>query len=289
MMNNRRDFIGKSAFSLFGLFSISSHLDFYEGFLPRQKNRTLKDSKELYPLYPSEDPAMVREVVGVAHTRFDRLKELVTARPELAKATWDWGFGDVESALGAASHMGRKDIAEFLIGHGARPNIFTFAMLGKLDAVKSMIEDMPGIQKIRGPHGFTLLFHAKMRLMRKNVEGVEKEEQEALVEYLISLGDANINATSLDITEEEQKVYFGKYSFGTGEDEYFEVGLNSRGGLYMARGEYFGRTLLRVDAHSFAPGGAPSVRVQFDVEDGLAQSVTVHDPVPIVKALRVEG
>ena len=287
MKNHRRDFLGKSALGIFGLFSISPQLYANNnlGFFP--KKNPLQDGNELNPLYPTEDPMVLREVVGAAHTRFEKVKKLVTAKPELAKASWDWGFGDVESALGAASHMGRKDIAEFLIEYGARPDIFTFAMLGKLNAVRSMIEDMPGIQKIRGPHGFTLLFHAKMRLNRKNVEGEEKEQQEALVAYLESLGDANINATSLDISEEEQKVYLGKYVFGTAEDAYFDVTINSRGMLNMARGEYFGRTLLRTDTHSFAPGGAPSVRITFDVKDGVAQSVTVHDPVPVMKATRV--
>ncbi len=52
--------------------------------------------------FPSQDPAVVREVVTVAHGRIERLRELVTARPELANAAWDWGFGDWESALGAS-------------------------------------------------------------------------------------------------------------------------------------------------------------------------------------------
>jgi len=160
--------------------------------------------------------------------------------------------------------------------------------LGRLDTVRSMIEDMPGIQKVRGPHGFTLMHHARMRLRRKNVEGAEKIEQEALVAYLESLGDADIKADALDITTEEQKVYLGKYSFGEGQDEFLNVTVNSRGSLFIARGEYFGRSLLRVDTHSFAPGGAPSVRIKFDVTDGMAQAVTVHDPVPILKATRVE-
>ncbi len=52
--------------------------------------------------YPTQDPDLVREVVGKAHVNYDRVRELVTPRPALAKATWDWGFGDWESALGAA-------------------------------------------------------------------------------------------------------------------------------------------------------------------------------------------
>ena len=60
---------------------------------------------------PAQEPANVEEVVSVAHSNLARLKELVDARPALALANWDWGDGDWESALGAASHMGRRDIA----------------------------------------------------------------------------------------------------------------------------------------------------------------------------------
>ena len=65
-----------------------------------------------YPAIPLE---IAWEVVGSSHFKFDRLKELVDPRPELAKAVWDWGYGDWEQAIGAASHVGRRDIAEYLM------------------------------------------------------------------------------------------------------------------------------------------------------------------------------
>ena len=58
---------------------------------------------------PRQDPAVVREVVGVSHRDLARVRELVERQPALANATIDWGFGDWESALGAASHVGRRD------------------------------------------------------------------------------------------------------------------------------------------------------------------------------------
>ncbi len=283
-MKNRRSFIGTTAIGIFGT------LPLYKAMLQFPSFKTEEERQEVATigsLYPTADPADIRKVVGASHTQFEIVKELVSARPELAKATWDWGFGDWESALGAASHMGRKDIAEFLIANGARPNIYTFAMLGKLEPVKHMIEAMPGIQRITGPHGITLLSHAQIRLRIDNVEGPEKEQQEALVEYLTSLGNADEKATALDISKEEQKVYLGTYSFGKGEDEYFEVTLNRSGMLFIARGTYTGRVLLRTAQHSFAPGGAPSVRIVFEVAKNQAQSITIHDPTPILQATRI--
>ncbi len=283
MTHSRRNFLGNTSLGIFGFFSISPQFDFH-------KNNSLafsQDSPRIHSLYPTTDYESVRAVVGAAHTQLDKVKELVNERPELAKATWNWGFGDVESALGAASHMGRKDIADLLIEKGARPDIYTFAMLGKINTVKSMIEDMPGIQKIRGPHGLTLMHHAKIRLMRENVEGAEKKQQEGLVEYLTSIGDADIKAKSLEMTEADKMVYVGKYPFGEGDDDFFEVTLNSRKNLSIARGDAFGRALFKVDNHTFAPGGASSVRIQFEVKDGLAQSVTIHEPLPIIKVDRM--
>src|SRR4030095_12233297 len=95
------------------------------------------DNPPPHDRYPAIQLEIASEVVGVSHFNLDRLKELVGPRPELAKAEWDWGFGDWESAIGAASHVGRKDIVDYLISKGARPDIFTFAMLGSYSIVKS--------------------------------------------------------------------------------------------------------------------------------------------------------
>jgi ankyrin repeat protein len=72
--------------------------------------------------FPRNDPARVQSVVGSSHGNFEMVRQLVTEQPALAKASWDWGFGDWETALGAASHMGRRDIAKLLLEHGAYPN-----------------------------------------------------------------------------------------------------------------------------------------------------------------------
>ncbi|MCZ6774989.1 MAG: hypothetical protein O7D34_00855, partial [Ignavibacteria bacterium] len=48
---------------------------------------------DLYSEFPSQDPSLVLEVVRVSHFDLERVRELVTASPTLAKAAWDWGFG----------------------------------------------------------------------------------------------------------------------------------------------------------------------------------------------------
>src|SRR6188472_3190603 len=154
---------------------------------------------------------MVSSIVGASHGNFDKVKELVSSRPELAGASWDWGFGDWETAIGAASHVGRRDIAEFLMSHGARPDIFTFTMMGMLKSVQEIIETVPGIQTHRGPHGITLLQHAKNRLNDKNISPTDNANVNKVISYLESLGDADTKPASFQITEEEKQKYIGEY------------------------------------------------------------------------------
>lgn len=83
------------------------------------------------------------------------------AEPALVNATWDWGGGDFETALGAAAHMGNKQIARYLLEEGARLDIFAATMLGRLDLVKAALEAYPNAINTPGPHGIPLRAHAE--------------------------------------------------------------------------------------------------------------------------------
>lgn len=110
---------------------------------------------------PALEPSLVQEFVGNAHGDLNRVQELLAQCPTLINACWDWGGGDFETGLGAAAHMGRKDIANFLLSNGARLDIFAAAMLGKLDIVKAALTAFPDAVNIPGPHGIPLIAHAK--------------------------------------------------------------------------------------------------------------------------------
>jgi hypothetical protein len=103
---------------------------------------------------------LVREFVVKGHGDLNRVKELLEQEPQLVNATWDWGGGDFETAIGGAGHMGKIDIAEFLLSKGARMDVFVAAMLGKFNIVKSTLDEFPGLKSSKGPHGLTLLHHA---------------------------------------------------------------------------------------------------------------------------------
>jgi hypothetical protein len=104
---------------------------------------------------------MVREFVGSSHGDVDAVRELLGLEPQLVNAAWDWGGGDWETGLGAAAHMGRRDIALVLLEGGARMDIFAAAMLGEIEVVRAMIAAFPGLREAAGPHGIPLLDHAK--------------------------------------------------------------------------------------------------------------------------------
>ncbi|HCR72425.1 MAG TPA: hypothetical protein DIW23_13335 [Anaerolineae bacterium] len=110
---------------------------------------------------PPLESELVQEFVGVAHTDLNRVKELLEREPALVNACWDWGGGDFETALGAAAHMGAKDVANYLLERGARLDIFAAAMLGKLEIVKAALKEYPNAKDILGPHGIPLITHAE--------------------------------------------------------------------------------------------------------------------------------
>jgi hypothetical protein len=175
--------------------------------------------------------------------------------------------------------MGRRDIADLLIEHGARPNLFTQTMLGQLDVVKAAVAAQPGVQRIPGPHGITLLQHARNG----------GESAQSVVAYLTALGDADEGAMSLETNDEEKQRYLGRYVFGPGDDDALDVLTNRQGNLAIKRGDRFSRVLHRVEDHGFAPGGAAAVRVRFTLEEGRAVFLTIHDPHPLVTALRQDS
>jgi hypothetical protein len=136
------------------------------------------EEKIMEPI-PALDARLVQEFVGNAHGDLERVQELLAQQPGLINATWDWGGGDFETALGAASHMGRRDIAEFLLNNGARLDLFAAAMLGELDVVKAALTAFPDAIRTAGPHGIPLIAHAiaggeEAKHVLKYLESIQK-------------------------------------------------------------------------------------------------------------------
>jgi hypothetical protein len=110
---------------------------------------------------PPLNPQLVQEFVAKAHGDLDAVRGLLDSEPALLNAAWDWGGGDWETGLGAAAHMGRRDIALFLLESGARLDVFAAAMLGEVEIVRAILTAWPELRDARGPHGIPLVEHAK--------------------------------------------------------------------------------------------------------------------------------
>ena len=111
---------------------------------------------------PQINRLLVQDFVIYAHSDIEMTKKLLDKEPALVNSFMDWGSGDWESGLGAAAHMGNRDMAMMLLERGARMDIFAATMLGQLDAVRAFLTLQPKLIDAKGPHGFSLHFHAQL-------------------------------------------------------------------------------------------------------------------------------
>lgn len=226
--------------------------------------------------FPQQDPSLVKDAVGASHGNFARIRELVEKQPAMARASIDWGFGDWETCLDAAAHVGNKPIADFLLTHGARPTIFSAAMMGQLDVVKAMVAARPGIQKTLGPHGITLMSHAK----------AGGPDAAAVVQYLASLGDADMPTPTQPLAPADRDAIVGKYVYGSGARDFFTIDVQ-QDRLGIDRPNSPARRLLMHTGNlTFFPTGVPTAKIAFLRENGTVTQLTLADPHVLLTAKR---
>lgn len=214
-------------------------------------------------LYPTTPGDRASAFVGACHAQIDTVRSMLAEDAGLAKASWDWGFGDWETAIGACSHTGRLDIIELLLAHGARPTIFTLATLDRIDALRDLIENVPGMDTIEGPHSISLLRHAKAGKAQR------------VTEYLEARGAKDTNPFETDRPSAEPLA--GVYAWGEGATERFEVSWNERNTcLAIKRPGGTSRNLIPIESLVFSPAGARHVRMRF--EGGGAAPELLHVP-----------
>ncbi|HUQ86103.1 MAG TPA: hypothetical protein VM096_01010 [Vicinamibacterales bacterium] len=227
--------------------------------------------------FPQQDPGLVKDAVAASHGSFARIRELVEKQPAMARASIDWGFGDWETCIDAAAHVGNKPIADFLLTHGARPTIFSAAMMGHLDAVKAFIAARPGIQKTLGPHGITLLSHAK----------AGGPDAAAVVQYLASLGDADTPTPTEPLAAADRDAIVGKYVYGSGPRDHFIIDVQQdRLGIDRPNGPAR-RFLMHTGNLVFFPSGVPTAKIAFAREGAKIAQLTLADPDVMVTARKV--
>ncbi|MEX0982975.1 MAG: hypothetical protein WD577_09085 [Bacteroidales bacterium] len=159
-MMDRKQFIQSGIIGLSGMFALPVFA---------LKNSMITDPIPL---------ATVEEFVKAGHNDLEKVKAMLEEIPNLIYARHDWGNGDFEEAIEGAGHVGNKEIANYLIEKGARVNLFVLTMLGQFNLVKPTLKAYPKLIHAKGPHGFTMLHHAK----------IGGEASKGLYEWLIENG-----------------------------------------------------------------------------------------------------
>lgn len=145
---------------------------------------------------PQINRLLIQDFVVYAHLDIPMVSKLLDREPMLVNAFMDWGGGDWESALGAAAHMGNRDMAMLLLERGARMDIFCATMLGQLDAVRAFLTLQPKLIDAKGPHGFSLHFHAQLA----------GKDADRMVEYLQSVKKIDLKPNPfLNMKKDEKK------------------------------------------------------------------------------------
>jgi hypothetical protein len=243
------------------------------------------DSMSLPEQYPAYSADLIKPIVTVSHFDLNKLQALVDPHPHLVKSAWDWGFGDWETPLGAACHMGRRDIAEYLLNKGATPSLFSWVLFGNLPMVQQVVEHQVGIQRVSGPHSISLLAHAR----------TAGKQSETVLEYLTSLKDAD-NPKPIALADQERVGLCGTYRFGSAPSQLVEVsddlGPYKNSPMYTyapqlnwTRHGTMGRPLFHLGNKVFYPAGAPSIEIRFEASSDVA-SMTIRDGKTVLIASR---
>jgi ankyrin repeat protein len=100
----------------------------------------------------------ITEFVQAAHHNLPVVQSMLAEQPELLDAR-QAQFN--ETAIEAAAHIGRQDIAEYLLEQGAPLGICTAAMLGRLETVRHLLQKDPAQAQAFGAHGrISAFYHA---------------------------------------------------------------------------------------------------------------------------------
>jgi hypothetical protein len=139
-----------------------------------------------------------------------------------------------------------------------------------------MIAAAPGFQRNPGPHGISLMAHAR-------AGGAAASQT---VAYLESLGDADARPRAEPLIAEQLRAYTGRFQSAALPEEMVEIRVNNSGELAIA---VKGRVvrLQYVGDHAFCPAGAPAVRVQFTQNGAGVDELAIVDHVRLLTASRV--
>lgn len=94
-------------------------------------------------------------IVGVSHSNIDAVRDKLKKEPRLVHSV----ATTTEGAVEAGAHMGRVDIVDVLLEHGAPYSLPTAVMRSDVARVKALLAEDPKRINERGAHDFALLLY----------------------------------------------------------------------------------------------------------------------------------
>ncbi len=98
----------------------------------------------------------INAFVIASHYDLPKVQQLLSEQPALLNENAEW----IETPVQAAAHVGRRDIVEFLLEHGAPLDICTASMLGRFEDVQAMLTDDPDMIDDVGAHNIPLMYYS---------------------------------------------------------------------------------------------------------------------------------
>lgn len=95
------------------------------------------------------------QLVGLSHFNLEEVKKSLANDPRLAHSTATTS----EKGIEASAHMGRKDLVNLFLDHGAPYALPTAVMLNDVTTVKRLLQEDPNRIHERGAHDFPLLWY----------------------------------------------------------------------------------------------------------------------------------
>jgi ankyrin repeat protein len=109
------------------------------------------------PEWEAARQELIGPFVIACHGDLDAVKAGLAAEPRLSNARF---FKFDEAPIEAAAHMGRADIAHWLLGSGAPLTIHSAVMLGLRDVAAAYLTREPALAMRPGAHGIAMMYHA---------------------------------------------------------------------------------------------------------------------------------
>jgi ankyrin repeat protein len=82
------------------------------------------------------------------------VQKALAEHPDLLNENAEW----IETPIQAASHVYNRPIIDYLLDQGAPLDICTAAVLGRIDDVRAMLADDPGLYEAVGAHNIPVMF-----------------------------------------------------------------------------------------------------------------------------------